>query len=113
MADALKSKTVAIGTTATDLLSAVSGGETVIHTLQIGNVDGAAAATVDLYLNENGGGDVLFLKGLRVEAGKSVVVFSSQSGKLTLEDEGTPDALKAIASAAGDLVALISYVERT
>lgn len=113
MADALKSTTVAIGITATNLLTAVVGGETVIHTLQIGNVDGVAAATVDLALSENGGADATFLKALNVAAGKSVVVFSMQSGKLTLEDEGTPDVLKATASAAGDLVALISYIERT
>ena len=47
------------------------------------------------------------------KAGKSVVVFSDANGKLYLTDDGTADTLDAVASVAGDLVATISYIERT
>ena len=113
MADTLKSKVVAIGATSTELLAAVSSGTTVVTMLQIGNVDGASAATVDLTINKNAAGDTKFLDSLSVAAGKSVVLFSDSSGKLYLTDDGTPDTLDATASAASDLVALISYIERT
>lgn len=113
MADAMKSSVVAITTAGVTLATAVEGGTTVISMLQIGNVDGSNAATLDLVLNKNGGGDTTFLKSLNVAAGESQVVFSYASGRLVLEDNGTNDVLKATASADGDLVALVSYVERT
>lgn len=113
MADVLKSKTVAIGATSTELLAAVSGGTTVITSLIIGNVDGANAATFDLSVNKNAGGDVTIMKSINVAAGESVVVFGDATGKFYLEDSGTEDTLDATASAASDLVAIISYIERT
>lgn len=113
MGDVLKVKTVAIGATLTELLTAVANGVTVVQTLQIGNVDGAAAATYDLTLNLEGAGDVDIVKAVNVEAGKSVVQFGGASGKLFMDGSGTADVLKATASAAGDLVATITYIERT
>lgn len=118
MADVMKSKVVAVGDSLTELLVGVNAGQTVVSMLQLGNVDGAADVTVELSMNKDGGGDTVFLKTLNVEAGKSVVVFSSQAGKLILEGDtgdssSTGDTLDAVASVAGDLVALISYIERT
>jgi len=109
----MKSKIVAIGNTATTLLTAVSGGTTVISMLHIGNVDGTNSATVDIIINKDGGGDTTVLKNLNVAAGESQVLYSYAAGRLILEDINTADVLKATASAAGDLVATISYVERT
>lgn len=111
--DEMKSKVVPIGTSSTELLAAVADGYTVISSLQIGNVDGTNAATVDLSINKNAGGDVTFLKSLNVAAGESQVIFSYNSGRLVLEDNGTPDTLDATAGTANDLVAIINYVERT
>ena len=113
MADTMKSKVIAIGATATELLAAVTSGTTVITMLQIGNVDGTNDASVDLSVNKNGAGDTTFLSTANVPAGKMLPVFSSEVGKLILVDDGTPDTLDATSSAAGDLVALISYIERT
>ena len=113
MADVMKSKVVAIGDSSTELLAAVSSGTTVISMLQIGNVDGSAGCTVTLSANKNGGGDTNFLVAANVPAGKALPVFSSEVGKMILVDDGTPDTLDAVAATAGDLVAIISYVERT
>jgi len=113
MADVLKSTVVPIGAGSTELLAAVSSGTTVIQMLQIGNVDGTSAATFDLSINKNGSGDTDIMTLVNVDAGKSVVVFSDANGKLYLTDDGTADTLDAVASVAGDLVATISYIERT
>ena len=113
MADTLKSKTVAIAATSTELLAAVTSGTTVITSLIIGNVDGTNDATFDLSINKNGGGDTTVMSGITVAAGKSVVVFGEATGKLYLVDDGTADTVDATASAASDLVAIISYIERT
>ena len=113
MADTLKRKRVAIGATSTELLSAVAGGTTVIQMLQIGNIDGVNDATFDLTWNIDGAGDDAIMSSITVAAGKSVVVYSEANGKLYMIDDGTPDTLDATASAASDLVATISYIERT
>lgn len=113
MGDVVKSKVVAIGDSSTELLAAVSGGRTVVSMLQIGNVDGVNSATVDLTINKNGGGDTAVLNDLNVGVGESQVVYGYSPGRLVLEDDGTPDTLDATASAAADLVAILSYVERT
>lgn len=113
MALAEKSTVVAIADSSTELLAAVAGGTTTITMLQIGNVDGTNDATVDLTINKNGGGDTKFLDSLNVAAGSSVVIFSDAAGKLVLNDDGTEDTLDATASAASDLVAILSYIERT
>jgi len=110
--DTMKSAVVPIGDSSTELLAAVASGSTVVTMLQIGNVDGAAAATVSFSANKNGAGDVPFLTTLTVNPGEAKVVFSDSAGKLIIVDDGTPDTLDATASAAGDLVALISYIER-
>jgi len=114
MGDVLKSKTVAIGTDSTALLSAVANGVTIITDMQIGNVDaGNASASASLTLNKNGAGAVTFQTGLGCLAAEMTTVFGGNKGKLYLVDDGTPDALAATASAADDLVAVISYIERT
>lgn len=115
MADVMKSRIIPIDATSTVLLSAppVVGNTSLIHMLQIGNVDGAAAAEVQLYLDKNGAGAVMFGNAITVDAGKIVIVYSDANGKLTLENLGVTDQLTAIASAAGDLVAVLSYIERT
>lgn len=113
MGDVLKSKIVAIGDTSTELLAAVEGGTTVIQMMQIGNVDGTSEATFTLSVNKNGAGDITTITTVPVAAGKAVVVFSESAGKLYLNDDGTNDTLDATASAADDLVATISYIERT
>ena len=113
MADTFKSKTVAIGATSTELLAAVTSGTTIVESVVIGNVDGSNSATFDLSLNHAGGGDVTVMTGITVDAGQAVNVFGGNIGKLYLADGGTPDTLDATASAASDLVATISYIERT
>ena len=114
MADVLKpTKTVAIGATSTELLSAVVGGTSIINMLQIGNVDGTNDATFDLSINTAGGGDTAVMTSITVAAGKSVIVYSPSNGKVYLTDAGTPDTIDATASAASDLVATITYIERT
>lgn len=111
--DELKSKVVEIGSSNTQLLSCVASGKTVITSLQIGNVDGASDATVSLSLSKNGASAITFISDVTISVGKTLPLFSSENGKLFLEDNGTPDSLSAVASTAGDLVALISYIERT
>ncbi len=113
MADTLKSKRVAIGTGSTELLACVADGTTVIQMLQVGNIDGTNDATFDLTLNKNAAGDDAIMSSITVAAGKSVVVYSDSNGKLYLNDDGTEDTLDATASAASDLVAVLSYIERT
>ena len=113
MADVLKSAVVPIGAGSTELLAAVAGGTSVIQMLQVGNVDGTSAATFDLSINKNGSGDTNVMTTIPVPVGKAVVVYSDANGKLYLSDDGTADTLDAVASVAGDLVATISYIERT
>jgi len=126
MPDEFKSDYMQITTAGTTLATAVEGGFTIVNMLQIGNVDGTNSATVDLIINKNGKGDVTFLKNLTVAAGESQVIFSDSTGKLTLEDHDvgpyssssssylpTADTIKATASNNDDLVAIISYMERT
>lgn len=108
----MKSKTVPIGAVSTELLEAVENGKTVVSMLHIGNVDGTNSATVDIVLNKAGAGDVTLVKDLTVAANEIQVIYSHAAGRLILDGIGTPDVLKATASAAGDLVATISYVER-
>ena len=115
MADVMRSEVVAIGISPTVLVSAPAGAGsvTVVNMLQIGNVDGTDPATVSLYLNKNDAGDVPVIVDVEVGAGKAVIIYSDANGKLTLENLGIADVLKASASAAGDLTAVLSYVTRT
>lgn len=121
-----KSAIVPIGATLTTLLTAATGGKTTITSLRIGHVDvgddssgdAAADATVDLALNKAGAGDVYFHANLDVAVGEAVVVASQYVGQIVLEDDDdssgdVPDVLKARASAADTLVALLSYIEHT
>ena len=113
MADTLKGAEVAVLDSLTTVLTCVTGGTTIVQSLMIGNVDGAADVTVDLYINRNGAGDVKIVDSLNVEAGKMVAVFGGGiTGRCFLADDGTADVIKAQASAAGDAVITVSYIER-
>lgn len=113
MGDVFIGKEVAAATASTQIISCVSSGYTIVQMLQVGNVDGSNDATFSLSVNRNGGGATTIMKDINVEAGKAVVVYSDANGKLYLNDNGTEDTLSITASAAGDLVAEISYIERT
>jgi hypothetical protein len=120
VADTLRSEIVEIGSSLTTLLQCPAAATAVIHELQIGHVDdssSAGAQAVSLALNKGGAGDVYFVKDVTINPGELVTVFSSNTGKLTLEVDdssgATADILKAVADAASTLVAVLSYVERT
>jgi len=113
MGEALKGTTVAIGNTATTILTCPVGGSIVIQSLSVGNVDAAADCAVTVTHNRNGAGDLNFITPLNVEIGKAVVVYGGAAGRCFLCDNGTPDVLKLTAAVAGDLVADVAYIERT
>lgn len=113
MADTLKGVEVAVLDSLTTVLTCVTSGTTVVQSLMIGNVDGVADVTVDLYINRNGAGDTKIVDSLNVEAGKMVAVFGGGiTGRCFLVDDGTPDVIKAQASVTGDAVITVSYIER-
>ncbi len=103
-----KSAIVAVGATATTLLTAGTGKQCAITSLILGNVDGTNDATVTLHLTKSGGSAVDIIADLPVAAGEAVQLFVGGKDSLFLE---TGDTLSATASAAGDVNATLSYIQ--
>lgn len=106
-----RSKVAQVDSSDTELLECPFGGKVLITMLQIGNIDGTSAATVDLKLSRNGAAAVTIAKGISIAAGESRTIYSTELERLVLMDNGTPDVLYAVASAQNDLSAVISYSE--
>ncbi len=109
-----KSLSVAVGTSATQLASnaASSGKVFKINSILIANIDGTSAAdiTVNIYSAAALGGTGLAIAStITVPADASLIVIDKSTSLYLLEDQS----IGAIASAAGDLVATISFEEIT
>lgn len=97
------------GTLASVLANAASSGQLLkVNTVRCANVDGAAAASLDLTLYRSSTHTYL-IKGVAIDAGKALIV--SDKNEYIYLEEG--DALYAKASAAGDLELTINYEEIT
>jgi hypothetical protein len=107
MAITRKSDIIAVGDSDTDLLEAESAEDCVIVSLILGNVDGAADATVILTLTKSGESPLNIVSTLSVAAGEAVEMFIGGKGSLFLEPG---DILSATASAAGDITATLSWL---
>lgn len=108
------SLTVAVATTATQLASnaASSGKVFKINSIVIANIDGASAAdiTVNIYSAAALGGSGLAIAStISVPADASLIVSDKTTAFYLLENQS----IGALASAAGDLVATISFEEIT
>ena len=106
------SLSVAVLTTATQLASnaASSGKVFKINSIVIANIDGTSAAdvTVNLYSEDDLGGTPLaIVSTISVPADASLIVTDKTTTFYLLEDQS----IGALASAAGDLVATISFEE--
>ena len=106
------SLSVAVGDTATQLASnaAASGKVFKINSIVVANVDGSSAAdvTVSIYSAAALGGTPLeIVSTISVPAAASLIVTDKTTTFYLLEDQS----IGAIASAAGDLVATISFEE--
>lgn len=106
------SLSVAVLTTATQLASntAASGKVFKINSIVIANVDGSTAAdvTVNIYSEDDLGGTPLeIVSTISVPAAASLIVTDKTTTFYLLEDQS----IGALASAAGDLVATISFEE--
>jgi hypothetical protein len=106
------SLSVAVGATATQLASnaAASGKVFKINSIVVANVDGATAAdvTVEIYSqDELGGTPLAIVSTISVPADASLIVTDKTTSFYLLEDQS----IGATASAAGDLVATISFEE--
>lgn len=107
-----KSLSVAVLTTATQLASnaASSGKVFKINSIVIANVDGTNAAdvTVNIYSQDDLGGTPLaIVSTISVPADASLIVTDKTTSFYLLEDQS----IGALASAASDLVATISFEE--
>ena len=107
-----KSLSVAVLTTATQLASnaASSGKVFKINSIVIANIDGTSAAdvTVNVYSQDDLGGTPLaIVSTISVPADASLIVTDKTTSFYLLEDQS----IGALASAAGDLVATISFEE--
>ena len=107
-----KSLSVAVLTTATQLASntAASGKVFKINSIVIANIDGTNAAdvTVNIYSEDALGGTPLaIVSTISVPADASLIVTDKTTSFYLLEDQS----IGALASAAGDLVATISFEE--
>jgi hypothetical protein len=105
---------VAVGTSATSLASnaASSGKVFKINSIVIANIDGTSAAdvTVNIYSAAALGGTALAIAStISVPADASLIVTDKTTAFYLLEDRS----IGALASAAGDLVATISFEEIT
>lgn len=107
MAITRKSDIVAVGNSDTTLLEAESAEDCVIVSLILGNIDGTNSATVILTLTKSGESAVNIVSALPVAAGEAVEMFIGGKGSLFLESD---DKLSATASAAGDIVATLSWL---
>jgi hypothetical protein len=106
------SLSVAVGATATQLASnaAASGKVFKINSIVVANVDGSSAAdvTVEIYSQDDLGGTPLaIVSTISVPADASLIVTDKTTSFYLLEDQS----IGATASAAGDLVATISFEE--
>lgn len=106
------SLSVAVLTTATQLASnaASSGKVFKINSIVIANIDGTSAAdvTVNIYSEDDLGGTPLaIVSTISVPADASLIVTDKTTTFYLLEDQS----IGALASAAGDLVATISFEE--
>ena len=106
------SLSVAVLTTATQLASnaAASGKVFKINSIVVANVDGSSAAdvTVSIYSQDDLGGTPLaIVSTISVPADASLIVTDKTTSFYLLEDQS----IGATASAAGDLVATISFEE--
>ena len=106
------SLSVAVGDTATQLASnaAASGKVFKINSIVVANVDGSSAAdvTVEIYSEDDLGGTPLaIVSTISVPADASLIVTDKTTSFYLLEDQS----IGATASAAGDLVATISFEE--
>jgi hypothetical protein len=106
------SLSVAVGATATQLASnaAASGKVFKINSIVVANVDGSSAAdvTVEIYSQDDLGGTALaIVSTISVPADASLIVTDKTTSFYLLEDQS----IGATASAAGDLVATISFEE--
>lgn len=106
------SLSVAVGTSATQLASnaAASGKVFKINSIVVANVDGSSAAdvTVSIYSqDELGGTPLAIVSTISVPADASLIVTDKTTSFYLLEDQS----IGATASAAGDLVATISFEE--
>ena len=106
------SLSVAVGATATQLASnaAASGKVFKINSIVVANVDGSSAAdvTVEIYSEDDLGGTPLaIVSTISVPADASLIVTDKTTSFYLLEDQS----IGATASAAGDLVATISFEE--
>lgn len=107
-----QSISVAVLTTATQLASntAASGKVFKINSIVIANIDGSSAAdvTVSVFSEDDLGGTPLaIVSTISVPADASLIVTDKTTSFYLLEDQS----IGAIASAAGDLVATISFEE--
>jgi hypothetical protein len=107
-----KTVQVAVGTSATALLSNAASSSKVfkVNMLIITNIDGSSAAdvTVNLYPQDDiGGTGVAIASTISVPADSALIVLDKSTAIYLEEDKS----LGGIASAAGDLVATISYEE--
>ena len=107
-----KSLSVAVLTTATQLASntAASGKVFKINSIVVANIDGTNAAdvTVNIYSEDALGGTPLaIVSTISVPADASLIVTDKTTSFYLLEDQS----IGALASAAGDLVATISFEE--
>ncbi len=100
---------VAIGATATDLVAnaSASGKLVRIVSVYIANVDGTNDATVNVDVQKNAGTAYRITNTVNVPADTTLVVISKDA-PVYLEEN---DKLRATASAASDLEAVVSYEE--
>ena len=107
MAETFKNFKGAMGTSAGAVYTCPVATTAIVLTIQVTNIDGAneADARVSWTDSSDSGAESYLIKAAPVPAGSALGVLS---GKLVLEDG---DTVKAMASAAGDLVVIGSVVE--
>ena len=104
-----KTSGVAIGASNTTIVSnsAASGKVFKVNTLIVSNIDGTNAADVTVEFFDNATTAYKILNTVSVPADASLVVISKETA-IYLEEN---DLIRAVASAAGDLEAVVSYEE--
>lgn len=107
MSLARKSTIVAVGATSTVLLTVAALTNAAVTSIILGNVDGVNTATVSLYLNKASAGAIAIALNIPIGPGEALQLFVGGKDSLFLE---AGDELTAVASAAGDINATLSYV---
>lgn len=104
-----KTEGVAIGATNTTIVSNASASGKVfkVNSLIVSNIDGTNAADVTVEFFDNGTTAYKLASTITVPADASLVVISKETA-IYLEEN---DLIRALASAAGDLEAIVSYEE--